>query len=53
MSNFTKAIDKIDKILETIDYSYVRVEVETKHEHYVLEKDKSKQIGFKAGGETE
>ncbi len=52
MSNITKAVDKTDRIIESIDYRYVRIEIESRNQHYI-EKDKHTTIGFKAGDNVE
>ena len=49
MSDITKAINKIDKIIDSIDYSYIKIEIMAKNQQYTMEKDNHKSIGFKAG----
>jgi hypothetical protein len=44
----TTALNKIKKIIESIDYERVYVEIETKNDKYTLEQEKEKNIiGFK------
>ena len=44
-----KYIEKIDKIVENVDYSYVKLEIEAKNQSYIIEKNKNKPIGFQSG----
>lgn len=42
-----KVIEKINDLLSRIDYEKAYLEIETKQNKYVIEKDKPRQIGFK------
>lgn len=48
-----KAIEKITKIADSIDYQYMRLEILNENQSFILEKNKKKPIGFKAGGTNE
>lgn len=41
-------MEKVDKLIDTIDYSYVKVEIEAKNQSYIVEKNKNKPIGFQS-----
>ena len=49
-----KALDKIDKIVDQIDFEALHIEITTKNCNYTLDKTKAKnQIGFDVkGGES-
>ena len=49
-----KALDKIDKIVNQIDFEVLHIEITTKNCNYTLDKTKAKnQIGFNVeGGES-
>lgn len=42
-----KVIEKINDLLSRIDYEKAYLEIETKQNKYIIEKDKPRQIGFK------
>ena len=48
-----KFIEKVDKFVDTIDYDYVKIQIEANNQSYFVEKNKSKPIGFKVGDRTE
>jgi len=48
-----KFIEKVDSFVESIDYKYVRLEIEANNQSYIVQKDKRKTIGFKVGDKTE
>lgn len=53
MSNIAKAINKIDRIIEDVNYNYIRIEIKSNSQYYLIEKDKHTPIGFKVGGKDE
>lgn len=42
----TTAIEKINNIIESIDYKSAYIEIQTKSDKYILEKEKKNRIGF-------
>ena len=42
-----KTIEKINDLIDKMDYEKVYLEIETKQDKYIIEKSKPKQIGFK------
>jgi len=46
----TKALDKIDNIVEQIDYETLHIEIVTKNCNYTLDKTKEKTWGFNIKG---
>ena len=48
-----KAIEKINKIADSIDFQYLRLEILNENQSFIMEKNKQKQIGFKVGGTNE
>lgn len=53
MSDITKAFNKINRIIEDVNYKYVRIEIKSSNQYYLIEKDKRTPLGFKAGGNDE
>lgn len=53
MSDITKAINKINRIIEDVNYKYIMIEIKSSDQYYLIEKDKHTPIGFKAGGKGE
>lgn len=43
----------MDRFVDTIDYDYVRLEIESNKQSYIVEMNKNKPIGFKVGDKTE
>ena len=41
-----KTIEKINDLIDKMDYEKVYLEIETKQDKYIIEKSKPKQIGF-------
>ena len=48
-----KFIEKVDRFVAGIEYNYVRLEIEANKQTYIVEMNKNKPIGFKAGDKTE
>lgn len=42
-----KVIEKINDLINKMDYEKAYLEIETKQDKYVVEKNKPRQIGFK------
>ena len=42
-----KNVEKINDLIDKMDYEKVYLEIETKQDKYITEKSKPKQIGFK------
>ena len=42
-----KGKEKINDLINKIDYKKAYLEIETKQNKYIIEKDKPRQIGFK------
>ena len=42
-----KVIEKINDLINRMDYEKAYLEIETKQNKYIIEKDKPKKIGFK------
>lgn len=42
-----KNVEKINDLIDKMDYEKVYLEIETKQDKYSIEKSKPKQIGFK------
>lgn len=42
-----KTIEKINDLIDKMDYEKVYLEIETKQDKYIIEKSKPKQTGFK------
>lgn len=40
-------LNRIDKLIDSISYEKAYIEIETKNNKLILEKDKKNQIGFK------
>ena len=45
----TTALNQISRIVDKLNYKSVYIEINTSKDRWVLEKDKSRQIGFKGG----
>jgi hypothetical protein len=46
MYEYSKVMNRIEKLIDQLPYSFVKIEVELKDQMLVLEKQKSKPIGF-------
>lgn len=45
----TTALNQISRIVDKLNYKSVYIEINTNKDRWVLEKDNSRQIGFKGG----
>lgn len=45
----TTALNQISKIIESINYKSIYVEINTENNKYTLEKDNKRKIGFDTG----
>lgn len=46
MTKETTVLNRIERIVDSIDYKEVYVEIKTDDKKYILEKDKKNKIGF-------
>lgn len=49
----TTVLNRISKLVESIDYKSVYIDIETKTDRYTLEKNNRNKIGFDTGGDYE
>ena len=45
-----KIIERITNLIDKMDYKKVYIEIETKQDKFIIEKDKQRQIEFRGGG---
>lgn len=45
-----KIIERITNLVDKMDYKKVYIEIETKQDKIIIEKEKQRQIGFRGGG---
>lgn len=48
--NNIKIIERIINLIDKMDYKKAYIEIETKQDKFIIEKDKQRQIGFRGGG---
>lgn len=48
--NNLKILDKINDLIDRMDYKKAYLEIETSKDKFIIEKEKQRQIGFRGGG---
>ena len=48
----TTLLNNINKLVDKINYESIYVEIKTKNDKYILEKNNERKIGFEIGGKS-
>ena len=48
----TTLLNNINKLVDKINYESIYVEIRTRNDKYILEKDNKRKIGFEIGGKS-